>query len=48
MAAKMERKRFEKPDETRAFGKGSLRSLQSAITPLAGRYSNPDGVGRNT
>jgi len=24
MAAKMERKRFEKPDETRAFGKGKL------------------------
>ena len=50
MAAKMERKPFDKPDETRPFknGKGKLEVVTVGDHAFAGAYSNPDGVGRNT
>jgi len=40
MASKMERKQFDKPDETRQFkdGKGRLEVVTAVITPLAGAY----------
>jgi len=50
MAAKMERKPFDKPDETRAFkdGKGKVEIVTVGDHTFGRAYSNSDVVGRNT